>query len=291
MGLLVLPFLLATVSSDPKPEDVHLHFHLGNQGFEGDVKTVGGDLPDKEFGVNYADSENVDNDTEHGKHKLIKKERKREGEECGILNNNGECDEGLICRQDPDPNTPATPGVCKRKACVCPSKLQPVCGVNGKVYGNHCEARCEGVKVNCEGKCPCQGKKDKAGDTEKVKNSNANNGQNLCILPWGGWSYPLGGYGSCGNTAKPCDLCACIPGNPPQLKIDTNGCEKGKLCQKPCPSSKDDHRVGDTWDCWHDDKKCMAQCSCTDSSNGGTLLRIKFGSTCQHHIPTTKCNL
>merc|ERR1719430_2902366 len=99
-------------------------------------------------------------------------------------------------------------------------------------------------------------KSSKTNNGIKTENVNANKiGQNVCMHPWGGWSYPLGGYGSCGNPAKPCDLCACIPGNPPKLKIDTDGCEKGKLCPKPCPSSKDDHRVGDTWDCWHDDKK------------------------------------
>jgi len=313
MGLLVLPFLLATVNSDPRPEDVHLHFHLGKQGFEGDVKTVGGDFPTKEFGTNYADSEyGIYNDEpEPEKYKISKQERKQEGEECGVLNNHGECDEGLICRQDPHPNTPATPGVCKTKACICPSRLQPVCGENWKVYGNACEARCEGIKVNCEGNCPCKGKMEEAGDTEKPENSKvyslpnctdtkhitANNikkglsDQNLCMHPWGGWSYPLGGYGNCGNPAKPCDLCACKPGNPPQLMIDPDGCEKGSLCQKPCPSSKDDHRVGDTWDCWHDDKRCMAQCSCTGGSNGGTVLRIRFGTTCQNHIPTTTCYL
>merc|ERR1739844_322581 len=99
------------------------------------------------------------------------KERKQEGEECGVLNNHGECDEGLICRQDPHPNTPATPGVCKTKACICPTRLQPVCGENWKVYGNACEARCEGIKVNCEGNCPCKGKMEEAGDTENPENS------------------------------------------------------------------------------------------------------------------------
>merc|ERR1711862_914910 len=169
MRLLLLCFLLAMVDSGPMPEDVHLHFHLGEPGR---MKNVGGDFAPTEVGADYA--------------------------------------------------------------------------------GN------------------------KKGPT------------NVCMHPWGGWSYPLGGYGECGNPERPCDLCACKPGNPPKLKIDRNGCKKGPLCQKPCPSSEDDHRVGDSWDCWHDDKRCMAQCECTGSQNGGTRLRIQFGPTCKHHITTKK---
>ncbi|GMH39033.1 hypothetical protein BSKO_06931 [Bryopsis sp. KO-2023] len=40
--------------------------------------------------------------------------------------------------------------------CVCPLNFDPVCGVNGKTFGNACGARCEGVKVRCNGKCPCR---------------------------------------------------------------------------------------------------------------------------------------
>ena len=30
------------------------------------------------------------------------------------MNNVGECQKGLICRKDPHPKTPATPGVCRK---------------------------------------------------------------------------------------------------------------------------------------------------------------------------------
>merc|ERR1719153_1176043 len=82
--------------------------------------------------------------------------KKREGEQCGRVNNVGECQEGLICRKDPHPKTPATPGVCRKGPCICPRRLHPVCGEDGKVYGNACDAGCEGVKVQCNGKCPCK---------------------------------------------------------------------------------------------------------------------------------------
>ena len=39
--------------------------------------------------------------------------------------------------------------------CDCPEKDEPVCGTDGKEYGNTCLATCEKVKVKCKGKCPC----------------------------------------------------------------------------------------------------------------------------------------
>ena len=30
----------------------------------------------------------------------------------------------------------------------------PVCGDNGKTYGNKCQAKCDGVEISCGGKCP-----------------------------------------------------------------------------------------------------------------------------------------
>lgn len=41
-------------------------------------------------------------------------------------------------------------------ACVCIKIYKPVCGVNGKTYGNSCEAGCAKVPVRCQGQCPCK---------------------------------------------------------------------------------------------------------------------------------------
>ena len=39
--------------------------------------------------------------------------------------------------------------------CDCPDNYEPVCGVDGMEYGNACFAKCDKVRINCNGKCPC----------------------------------------------------------------------------------------------------------------------------------------
>ncbi len=66
-----------------------------------------------------------------------------------------QCEAGLTCQMDVGAchRIADAAGVCRRAPSVCPMIYQPVCGCDGKTYGNSCQALARGVSVAEPGVC------------------------------------------------------------------------------------------------------------------------------------------
>jgi hypothetical protein len=66
-----------------------------------------------------------------------------------------QCDEGLTCIYEDGAchSIADAAGVCRTTGLICTKEYRPVCGCDGKTYGNRCEAYAEGVSVAYPGRC------------------------------------------------------------------------------------------------------------------------------------------
>jgi hypothetical protein len=78
-----------------------------------------------------------------------------DGECLPVCGSDADCRPGTLCRATGACPLPDDCGGCPAfcRPCVCPMVWRPVCGVDGRTYGNACEASCAHVAVAHDGAC------------------------------------------------------------------------------------------------------------------------------------------
>jgi hypothetical protein len=66
-----------------------------------------------------------------------------------------QCQAGLTCQMEAGVcgRVADAAGTCRKRPQVCPMIHAPVCGCDGKTYGNACQASAAGVSVSAQGEC------------------------------------------------------------------------------------------------------------------------------------------
>lgn len=134
------------------------------------------------------------------------------------------CGDGYVCNE----------AACQPDAsCICPEIYQPVCGVNGRTYGNTCEAGCAEAEVAHDGECGQVG--DMCGGLLGLGCTDANK----CRYGTSQWTAPYpDAAGACVARAY-CDAPVDCNGLPAPAVLGSWACEANTCAFRAGPNWRD----------------------------------------------------
>jgi len=155
------------------------------------------------------------------------------------------------------------PGECVTKPDACLAIYKPVCGCDGKTYGNDCARQMAGVTKASDGACGCDTNKDCADDSYCKKGGCFTDDIGLCTPKPEKCTLEFNPVCGCNNKTYSNSCFAAAAGQMVQFE---------GACEEPDPSCETNDECKDGQYCLKKDGACKGKGKCSDLPKGCNLI-------------------